>query len=134
MWLLKSDGTLAETDGPAGDVEIAADAAIVEVPKVPSIAVTFSATADGRGFSIARQLRARGFRGVLTAAGPLIPDQARHAFQSGFDAIAIEAERLARHGEGAWRDAIAHSVSELYLADGTSRGTERGIWALRHAQ
>lgn len=133
MWLLKSDGTLAETEEPAGAVEIAADAGLVEVPKVPSLVVRFGGTADGRGFSVARQLRARGFRGRLTAAGPLIPDQARHAFQSGFDAIAIEAERLARHGAEAWQNAIAHSVRELYLADGTSRGPELGIWALRHA-
>ncbi|MEM0908339.1 MAG: DUF934 domain-containing protein [Pseudomonadota bacterium] len=132
MWLLKSDGSFGAMDAPA-EVEIPGDAAIDRVPVAHSIAVLFGGTADGRGFSVARQLRARGYGGTLIATGPLIPDQARHAFQSGFDAIAITDERLERHGEGAWRDAAAVAVRELYVADTTSRGAERGIWALRHA-
>lgn len=131
MWLLKSDATLGETNLEV-DVEIAADAPYEGVPEAGSVVVRFGGTADGRGFSVARRLRARGYAGTLTAAGPLIPDQARLAFQSGFDQVAIEDERLARHGEAAWRDALAHSVHELYLADGTARGPQTSIWALRH--
>ena len=133
MWLLRSDGTVDPEFELAADVELMADAPLDTVPDVDAIRVVFGGTADGRGFSVARQLRARGFAGRLTATGPLIPDQAREAFQSGFDAIAVPADRLPRHGETAWRDAVASSVRELYLHDGTSRGKERGIWGLRHA-
>jgi len=132
MWLLKSDGAFEAADTYLPEVQIEADAPPEWVPNAHSALVVFGAQADGRGFSVARQLRARGFRGTLTAGGPLIPDQARHAFQSGFDAVLITEDRLTRHGESAWQNAIAHSVGELYVADGTSRGAEQGIWALRH--
>ncbi|WMS43995.1 DUF934 domain-containing protein [Acuticoccus sp. MNP-M23] len=131
MWQLDADGTL--TSGASPDTNIVIDAAepLEGVPDARAAAVLFGGTADGRGFSVARQLRARGYDGRLIATGPLIPDQARHCFQSGFDAIAISDDRIDRHGEGAWRDAINHSVRDLYVADRTSRGAERGIWALR---
>ena len=41
--------------------------------------IAFPAMGDGRGFSIARRLRAMGYRGVLRAKGPLVADQARAA-------------------------------------------------------
>ncbi len=133
MWLLKSDGSFGCIADFAADLELAGETPLDAVPQVGSILIAFAGTGDGRGFSLARQLRARGFAGALTATGALIPDQARHAVQSGFDSVLISDERIARHGESAWRDALTHSVRELYLADGTSRGSEHGIWALRHA-
>ncbi|MEM9220896.1 MAG: DUF934 domain-containing protein [Pseudomonadota bacterium] len=131
MWLLKSDGTLEKDADVSNALELFADSAIVAVPRQPRIIVEFSATADGRGFSVARQLRARGYTGTLIAGGPLIPDQARHAFQSGFDAVAIDDDRIGRHGEAAWRETVQRATPELYLADTTSKGAEAGIWALR---
>lgn len=133
MWLLKSDGALEAAETFLPELQIVADAPLDGVVDARSVLIVFGGTADGRGFSVARQLRARGFAGTLTAGGPLIPDQARHAFQSGFDAVLVTDDRLERHGEDAWRNAIAHSVGEIYVADGTSRGAEQGIWALRHA-
>ena len=133
MWLLDARGTLTP--------DAALDGATVHDPAEPldglpadaSVLIQFGGTADGRGFSRARQLRALGYQGTLIAGGPLIPDQARHAFQSGFDAIAISDDRIDRHGRDAWREAVNHSVPDLYVADRTTRGAERGIWALRHA-
>ena len=132
MWLLDANGTLTALldyepavevpGGEPGEVDI--DAA--------EIVVRFGGTADGRGFSTGRLLRERGFSGRLLAAGPLIPDQVRHALQCGFDGILVTDESLARHGEGPWKSAIAHSVRDLYVADPTSRGPEHGIWAARH--
>jgi uncharacterized protein (DUF934 family) len=51
------------------------------------IRVAFPAMNDGRGFSIARRLRAMGYRGRLRAAGPLIADQATAARAVGFDEV-----------------------------------------------
>ena len=133
MWLLNSDGSFDCIAGFNADVELAGEAPFEGVPDAGSILITFASTGDGRGFSLARQLRARGFTGTLTATGALIPDQARHAVQSGFDAVLVSDERVERHGEAAWSNALNHSVRELYLADGTSRGSEHGIWALRHS-
>jgi uncharacterized protein (DUF934 family) len=94
--------------------------------------VRFGATVDGRGFSAAERLRAMGFAGRLLATGPLMPDQARHAFQCGFDGILVEDAAVARHGEAAWRGAAGRAVGDLYAARGASRMNERGLWAARH--
>ena len=53
------------------------------------IRVAFPAMGDGRGFSIARRLRAMGYAGRLRAAGPLIADQLRVARRVGFDEIEL---------------------------------------------
>ena len=58
---------------------------------------------DGRGFSIARRLRAMGYAGRLRAAGPLIPDQLRAARRVGFDEVELPDAVAARQGEAAWR-------------------------------
>jgi uncharacterized protein (DUF934 family) len=132
MWRLEADGTFLREPSFDPGVEVAgADIADVSLSE-PVVTVRFGATADGRGFSAGRILREKGFAGRLVAAGPLIPDQARHAFQCGFDAIVVSDESAERHGLDAWRGALRHSVREIYVADPTSRGPERGIWAARH--
>lgn len=46
--------------------------------------------ADGRIFSQARLLRTRfGFRGQISVAGPILPDQAGYLFRCGVDAIVV---------------------------------------------
>ena len=131
MWLLESDGTLHR--GEAGGVEVdGADAGFAPEHFDAPVAIRFGATQDGRGFSLARRLRLGGHRGRLVAVGPLEPDQARHAFQCGFDAVAVEDDALARHGRAAWAQALTISVTTSYLADPASRLAAPGIWALRH--
>lgn len=72
-----------------------------------TIVVEFPTYSDGRGFSIARQLRNRyGFLGELIAAGPLIPDQYVFALQCGFDAIKVDPETYVKQDEQEWRDAL----------------------------
>lgn len=131
MWLLESDGMFArhETIDRGTEIDPATPAAL---PQTLAATVSFAGQADGRGFSAANRLRAMGFTGRLVAAGPLIPDQARHAFQSGFDAILVDDARVARHGEQAWANALRPAVPELYMPETGSRGPEHGIWAARH--
>lgn len=67
------------------------------------IRVDFPAFNDGRGFTIARQLRRMGYEGRLRAKGHVIADQYAMARRVGFDEVEIDDE-LARHQpEDHWR-------------------------------
>lgn len=68
-----------------------------------AIRIRFGSFADGRGFTIARQLRAQGFSGRLRASGPLIADQYAMARRSGFDEVEITPEMALRQPESQWR-------------------------------
>lgn len=70
--------------------------------RLAMIRVAFPAMGDGRGFSIARRLRAMGYAGRLRAAGPLIADQADAARRVGFDEIEIPDGVAARQPEDVW--------------------------------
>ena len=129
MWLLEADGTLHEGEAPNRSID--AEASLGETPDAGPLAVRFAATQDGRGFSRAHQLRARGFTDRLVALGPLEPDQARHAFQCGFDAVAIENDTFARHGREAWAGALEVSVTELYAPRVESRLDSTALWNAR---
>lgn len=67
------------------------------------VRVAFPAFNDGRGFSIARELRTLGYAGRLRAVGPLIADQLRWALQVGFDEVEIPDAMAARQPEAEWR-------------------------------
>lgn len=63
--------------------ELARDAVQVDI--------RFTSFKDGRGFTLATQLRERaGFTGRLRAVGDLIPDQAQYLARVGFDDVAPE--------------------------------------------
>ncbi|MBE0452501.1 DUF934 domain-containing protein [Roseovarius autotrophicus] len=66
------------------------------------IRVAFPGPADGRGFSIARQLRLMGYRGRLRAAGHVIADQYAMARRAGFDEVEISDALAARQPEADW--------------------------------
>ncbi|MGR3660543.1 MAG: DUF934 domain-containing protein [Paracoccaceae bacterium] len=66
------------------------------------IRVDFPNFADGRGFTIARQLRLLGYQGRLRAAGHVIADQYAMARRSGFDEVEISDDLAARQGESQW--------------------------------
>ena len=78
------------------------------------IRVAFPAMADGRGFSIARRLRAMGYAGRLRAAGPLIADQFRAARRVGFDEVELPDAMagppargaVARRPQGSYQDRL----------------------------
>ena len=71
------------------------------------IAIPFPKYSDGRGFSIARALRAQGYKGRLRATGALIPDQFAFALHVGFDEVEISDEQAARQPIGQWLAALA---------------------------
>jgi uncharacterized protein (DUF934 family) len=71
------------------------------------IVIGFPAVSDGRGFSLARALRNKGYRGILRACGHLIADQTYHAAACGFDEIEISDALSERQPEALWRLAAA---------------------------
>ena len=66
------------------------------------IAVAVPGFADGRGFSIARRLRDRGFPGRLRASGPVIADQFGYLLACGFDEVAVPDSVAARQPAAQW--------------------------------
>lgn len=98
------------------DVDLAALAP--QLPKLKTILINFPSYADGRGFSIARQLRKTyGFKGTIIADGPLIPDQYSMALQCGFDAVRLDGETFAIQAESDWfssMDAFAGAYQRGY--------------------
>ena len=65
-----------------------------DIARFPVIAVDFPKFADGRGYSIARHLRARlGYRGELRAIGDVLRDQMFYMKRVGFDAFAARADK-----------------------------------------
>jgi len=71
--------------------------------RLAMVRVAFPAMGDGRGFSIARRLRAMGYAGRLRAAGPLVPDQLRAARRVGYDEVEVPDAVAARQGVDHWR-------------------------------
>lgn len=79
----------------------------LRLPKIKTIIVEFPNFADGRGFSIARQLRRKyGYTALLIAEGPLIPDQYAFALQCGFDAVKVDEGTYDRQTESDWFNAM----------------------------
>jgi len=70
--------------------------------KVDLIAIAFPNFADGRGFSLARRLRALGYRGRLRAKGHVIADQYPMARACGFDEVQIDETLARRQPEAHW--------------------------------
>lgn len=71
--------------GPADDLE----AAWPRLQTVALIAIEFSPFSDGRGYSIARILRRRGYQGELRALGAVGRDQVSYLRRCGFTAYAV---------------------------------------------
>jgi len=65
-----------------------------DVASLPLIAIDFPTFADGRGYSIAYQLRARlGYKGELRAIGDVLRDQLLYMARVGFNAFATREDR-----------------------------------------
>lgn len=69
---------------------------------IKMIRVDFPSFADGRGFTIARQLRLMGYTGRLRARGHVISDQYAMARRSGFDEVQISDDLAARQPQQDW--------------------------------
>ncbi|SFN88028.1 protein of unknown function [Roseovarius lutimaris] len=97
---------LAEAGAHATALDLAVDtnpAALAgRLEGVTMIRVHFPGSADGRGFSIARQLRLMGYAGRLRAHGHVIADQYAMARRSGFDEVEIPDTLAKRQPEEQW--------------------------------
>ncbi|WP_296420466.1 DUF934 domain-containing protein [Pseudooctadecabacter sp.] len=97
---------LAANDGGAVAVDLASDAEpgrlADRLDTIDMIRVDFPSFADGRGFTIAAQLRRMGFQGRLRARGHVIADQYAMARRSGFDEVEIDEALAARQPEDQW--------------------------------
>lgn len=86
-------------------LDIASDTdpqSISDLDGIELISVGFPSFADGRGFSLAKHLRLKGYTGRLRAAGHVLADQYAMARRSGFDEVEISAELAARQPEDQW--------------------------------
>lgn len=71
-------------------------------PSIEMIRIAFPSAADGRGFTIARALRLRGYKGRLRAYGHVIADQYAMARRAGFDEVETNDEIAARQPAAQW--------------------------------
>ena len=72
------------------------------LPDIAMIRVDLPSSADGRGFSIARQLRLMGYEGRLRARGHILADQYAMARRCGFDEVEIDEALAARQPQDQW--------------------------------
>lgn len=110
MSIIVTDAGFAPDDWSAGfETETALDLPSDTNPEAlefdadtQMIRVDFPSFADGRGFTLARLLRLRGYKGRLRAKGHVISDQYAMARRSGFDEVEISDELAARQPEAEW--------------------------------
>ena len=100
------DSIPANTDAPVVAVDVPPDAEITGIgPQFDAIAlirIDFPSFADGRGFTLARNLRRAGYTGRLRAKGHVIADQYAMARRAGFDEVEIDEDLAARQPEAQW--------------------------------
>ncbi|MFU8899700.1 MAG: DUF934 domain-containing protein [Roseinatronobacter sp.] len=82
--------------------DIAPEALEGRLQGIAFIRIDFPAFSDGRGFSVARQLRRMGFAGRLRARGHVISDQYAMARRSGFDEVEISDALAERQPAAEW--------------------------------
>lgn len=104
----------------------------LQLPNIKTISIDFPSFADGRGFSIARELRKKfGYEGLLIASGPLIPDQYVYALQCGFDAVKVDETTYARQSESDWFDAMDAFKLTYQRGYATRNGPEMSVFDAR---
>jgi uncharacterized protein (DUF934 family) len=81
------------------DTSVLAD----HLDRLQLIRVDFPSFADGRGFTLARELRLMGYQGRLRAKGHVISDQYAMARRTGFDEVEISQELATRQPEAEWK-------------------------------
>ncbi len=89
--------------GPILDLASDTDPAELDITQDGMIRIDFPSFADGRGFTLARMLRLKGFAGRLRAKGHVISDQYAMARRSGFDEVEIDAALAERQPQEQWQ-------------------------------
>ena len=104
--IVRDDGFHAEDYTGDAVLDIAPDtgpdALLVSFDGIDLIRIAFPAFSDGRGFTLARHLRGRGYTGRLRAVGPVISDQYAMARRSGFDEVEIPDDLALRQPAEEW--------------------------------
>jgi uncharacterized protein (DUF934 family) len=104
--IVRDDGFHAEDYTGDAVLDIAADTAPDALPVsfdgIDLIRIAFPSFSDGRGFTLARHLRGRGYAGRLRATGPVISDQYAMARRSGFDEVEIPDDLARRQPAEEW--------------------------------
>ena len=112
-WTLGFTPLGAANDAPALDVPSHAQLDdIAFSPSTRMIRIDFPSFADGRGFTLARGLRLRGYTGHLRAHGHVISDQYAMARRSGFDDVEISNDLAARQPESDWKSRADWSAND----------------------
>ncbi|MEM1377333.1 MAG: DUF934 domain-containing protein [Pseudomonadota bacterium] len=93
-------------DTPADDVS-------PHFERLELIIIDFPSFADGRGFSLATELRRLGFDKRLQARGHIISDQYAQARRCGFDEVAITVEQARRQPQEQWLEQVS-AIDETY--------------------
>jgi uncharacterized protein (DUF934 family) len=99
------------------------EALLPHLASLSLIAIGFPGFGDGRGYSIAKQLRLAGFAGRLRAVGPLIADQFAYALACGFDEVELPEAVASRQPVSQWLvavKAISATYQPGYAAPGSS--------------
>ena len=146
MWQLKPNGAFSKIAESSMKGSILIDPTLkdpfdgldpLELASASTLKIGFANHADGRGFSLAKRLseqfRHSSKRPKLVAVGKLIPDQARLAFQSGFDLIEIDDVEVSRHSEASWAEALRKTVAGIYFQTPVHQDTAASIWDARKA-
>ena len=132
MPIINSNGQIIQSDIQFNLIanNIDADEIIEQFSKAGAIAIEFPSHSDGRGFSLAKVLRIKGFKGQLRAIGPVIPDQFPDLLSCGFNEIEISDEQLARQPIEHWQNALkTYSLSYQRV-----NGSKKSILEARHAK
>ncbi|MFZ5963828.1 DUF934 domain-containing protein [Thalassococcus sp. BH17M4-6] len=107
MSVIVTDAGFAPEDHTGPILDLASDTtpdALDIAPGVRLVRIDFPSFADGRGFTLARLLRLRGYTGRLRARGHVIADQYAMSRRSGFDEVEISDDLAARQPEAQWLD------------------------------
>ena len=86
---------------------VSIDDVAVWLPHLSLVSIRFPSFSDGRGYSLARKIRQRGYQGILRARGPLIPDQFYYLTQCGFDEVELPDTSAQRQTSAQWQQALA---------------------------
>lgn len=89
QWRALSDKAGSAVQLEPGD---GVEALLPHLDGIELVTVNFPVFTDGRGFSYARELRERGYRGELRAVGAFIRDQLHYLARCGFNAFQMADE------------------------------------------
>ncbi|MFD1344575.1 DUF934 domain-containing protein [Litorisediminicola beolgyonensis] len=107
MSVIVTDAGFGPDEWTGDVIELASDTDPAELSALTAgaerVKIAFPSFSDGRGFTLARLLRLRGYRGALRASGHVIADQYAMARRAGFDAVEISDELAQRQPEDQWR-------------------------------